>query len=97
MLVWSGHLTSMYQLIKCILMKSRVTITLDPAIHQRAKRQARARKTSVSGLIETLLESAVSPAKTSVVDQMIGSSTLRSPAAGTDPLYDALASRHIKK
>ena len=78
-------------------MKTRVTITLDPAIHQRAKRTARARKTSVSGLIETLLESAELPAKTSLVDRMTGSASLRSPAVGNDPLYDALAAKHLEE
>lgn len=77
-------------------MKTRVTITLDPAVHEQAKRTARARKTSVSGLIEKLLESAEPPAKRLLVDRMIGSASLRSPAAGTDPLYDALASKHLK-
>jgi len=78
-------------------MKTRVTITLDPATHQRAKRTARARKTSVSGLIGTLLESAAASTAPSVVDQMTGSATLRSPAVGTDPLYEALASKHLKE
>ncbi len=78
-------------------MKTRVTITLDPAIHQRAKRTAHARKTSVSALIETLLESAAAPTTPSLVDGMIGSATLRSPSVGTDPLYDALASKHLER
>lgn len=77
-------------------MKTRVTITLDPAVHQRAKRAARARRTSVSGLIESLLESAATPAATSRVDRMIGSASLRSPSPGEDPLYDALASKHLE-
>jgi len=77
-------------------MKTRITITLDPAAHQRAKRTARARKTSVSGLIETLLESVVDPSPPSLVDRMIGSATLRSPADGSDPLYDALAAKHLR-
>jgi len=77
-------------------MKTRVTITLDPATHQRAKRIARARKTSVSGLIETLLESAAASTAPSAVDEMIGSATLRSPAAGSDPLYEALASKLLR-
>lgn len=78
-------------------MKSRVTITLNPLIHQRAKRQAHARKTSVSGLIETLLESVEVPVTTSVVDRMIGSAALRSPAVGSDPLHDALATKHLRQ
>ena len=77
-------------------MKTRVTITLDPAIHQRAKRTAHARRTSVSGLIETLLETAAAPVTASLVDRMIGSATLRSPSVGADLLYDALASKHLK-
>jgi hypothetical protein len=56
----------------------------------------RARKTSVSGLIETLPESAELPAKGSLVDRMIGSASLKSPAAGSDSRYDALASKHLK-
>ena len=78
-------------------LKTRVTITPDPPIHQRAKRTARARKTSVLGLIGTLQESAELPAKTSLVDRMIGSASQRTPAAGTDPRYDPLASKHFKE
>lgn len=77
-------------------MKKRVTITLDPAVHQRAKRAARAQRTSVSGLIESLLESAAAPVATSRIDRMIGSASLRSPSPGEDSLYDALASKHLE-
>lgn len=37
-------------------MKTRVTITIDPKLHTRAKRLARERKTSVSGLFEFTAE-----------------------------------------
>ncbi|MDD5200493.1 MAG: DUF6364 family protein [Terrimicrobiaceae bacterium] len=77
-------------------MKTRVTITLDPAAHQRAKRTARARKTSVSGLIESLLQSAAAPGSSSLVDQMTGSASLRFSAEGSDPLYDALHSKYLE-
>ena len=36
-------------------MKERVTLTLDPAVSHRAKSVARARGTSFSGLVESLL------------------------------------------
>lgn len=36
-------------------MKDRVTLTLDPAVTHRAKSAARARGTSFSGLVESLL------------------------------------------
>lgn len=79
-------------------MKSRVTITLDPDVHARAKQAARTRRTTVSGLIESYLRSqAAAPARAgpSLVDQMLGSGELRSVPAGADPLFDALHARHI--
>lgn len=76
-------------------MKSRITITLDPVAHQRAKRTARKRKTSVSALIERLLNEAASADAPSIVDQMIGSATLRESPVGADPLYDVLKARYL--
>ncbi len=80
-------------------MKSRVTITLDPDVHARAKRAARARRTTVSGLIESFLRSpAAAPtvgAKGSLVDEMIGSARLREVEPGADPLFDALHARYL--
>lgn len=79
-------------------MKSRVTITLDPDVHAHAKQVARARRTTVSGLIESFLRSAVAaPARagSSLVDQMLGSCELREAQPGADPLFDALHARHI--
>ena len=81
-------------------MKSRVTITLDPDMHARAKQTARARRTMVSGLIEAFLRSsAAAPSARAggglLVDQMLGSAALRDVPTGTDPLFDALHARHI--
>ena len=80
-------------------MKSRVTITLDPDVHARAKLAARARRTTVSGLIESFLRSPAAAPSTgssgSLVDEMLGSAELREVQLGTDPLYDALRVRHI--
>ncbi len=78
-------------------MKTRVTITIDPAVHRRAKRVARSRGTSVSGLIEAALESVTAVSKPSVVDAMIGSAALRNPSVGEDTLYEALASKHLNR
>ena len=76
--------------------KTRVTITLDPEVHARAKAVARTRRTTVSGLIEALLRSS-EPAGTggSLVDEMLGCAELRTAEPGRDPLYDALHARHI--
>jgi hypothetical protein len=80
-------------------MKSRVTITLDPDVHARAKQTARARRTTLSGLIESFLRSpAAAPtarAGGSLVDEMLGSAELREVQPGADPLFEALRARHI--
>ena len=78
-------------------MKSRVTITLDPVVHARAKQTARERRTTVSGLIESFLRSPAGAARAgrSLVDDMLGSAELRKVEPGTDPLFDALHARHI--
>lgn len=76
-------------------MKTRVTITLDPDLHARAKQVARARRTTVSGLIETFLRS--TDAGGSRVDEMLGSAELRAWEPGRDPLHDALYARHIAR
>jgi hypothetical protein len=39
-------------------MKDRITLTIDPAVARRAKKLARARQTSVSGLVEEFLRDA---------------------------------------
>jgi hypothetical protein len=75
-------------------MKTRITITREPADHRRAKRTARAQKTSISGLIETPIEAATTSVKSSTVDQLVGSAALRNPAPGADPLHAALRAKH---
>lgn len=51
----------------CIV-KERVTLTLDRAVTHRGKSVARARGTSFSGLVETLLAEATGPRKTAGKD-----------------------------
>ncbi len=79
-------------------MKARVTITLDPEVHARAKELARARRTTVSGLIEAFLRSS-DAARTgvSLVDGMLGCAELRTVEPSRDVLYDALHARHIAR
>lgn len=76
-------------------MKTRVTITLDPEVHNRAKQVARAKRTTVSGMIEAYLRSSAVRKTGSLVDKMIGSAKLRTVKRGRDPLFDALYDRHI--
>ncbi len=79
-------------------MKTRVTITLDPEVHVQAKRTARMRRTTVSGLIEVFLRSPQASGKgKSLVDEMLGSGRLRVSKRGQDPLYDELHKRHIAR
>ncbi|OOO02550.1 MAG: hypothetical protein USCGTAYLOR_01244 [Chromatiales bacterium USCg_Taylor] len=79
-------------------MKTRVTITLDPAVHARAKAVARARSTTVSGLIEAFLRSPdAAGTGGSLVDKMLGCAELRTVEPGRNPLYDALHARHIAR
>jgi hypothetical protein len=75
-------------------MKSRATITIDPKLHARAKRLAKQRQTSVSGLFEQYLKSQ-SEGSTSAVDQMLGSASLRKMDAG-DVRGRALADKYLK-
>ncbi|MEX2381056.1 MAG: DUF6364 family protein [Opitutales bacterium] len=78
-------------------MKKRVTITLDPGVHDRAKRLARKKKTTLSGLLESCLrefEREEGEGET-LVDEMIGSGSLREPPETFDPLYKALRDKYI--
>lgn len=79
-------------------MKKQVTLTLAPSVHARAKQIARARRTTVSGLVAAFVqgvpESGGRPAK-SLVDEMLGSAELRRPIPGRDPLFDALHGRYV--
>ena len=76
-------------------MKTRVTITIDPKLHGRAKRLAKVRHTSVSGLIESYLRDQPDP-KGSVVDQMIGSSKLKPGGKRKDPRRQELERKYLK-
>ncbi|MGI9045281.1 MAG: DUF6364 family protein [Burkholderiales bacterium] len=79
-------------------MKTRVTITLGPDVHAHAKQVARARRTTVSGLIETFFRAQQSgKGRSSVVDDMVGSAELRAVNPGAEPLHDALHARHIAR
>jgi hypothetical protein len=77
-------------------MKSRITITLDPEVHRLAKQRAIRRKTTVSGLIESLLQSETSVKKANLVRSMIGSARLRVSDVGKDALHDALRAKYLR-
>ncbi len=78
-------------------MKARVTITLDPDVHRLAKQAARNKHTTVSGLIESLLQVEGARSGEDWVSSMTGMDCLRSPAPGTDPLYDSLQAKYIRE
>lgn len=75
-------------------MKIRATLTIDPALHRRAKRLAKERRTSVSGLFETFLKEQPDTSH-SVVDQMIGCSALK-PKKAKDPRRGALEAKYLR-
>ncbi len=77
-------------------MKARVTITLDPEIHRLAKQTARRKHTTVSGLIESLLQNEGQSDSDDWVAGMTGIASLRNPPPGEDPLYDALKAKYIR-
>jgi len=77
-------------------MKTRVTITLDPEVHQLAKQRARKKHTTVSGMIESLLNSEIRHKTTDLVAGMTGCASLREPAPGTDPLHDTLKAKYLR-
>lgn len=80
-------------------MKKRVTITLDPEVHDRAKRVARTRKTTFSGLVESCLKASSREAEKenggTLVDEMIGSGSLRESPKYSDPLFDAMRDKYV--
>lgn len=79
-----------------MLIKTRVTITLDPEVYRRAKETARNKHTTVSGLIESLLQAESAPLKKKgIVTSMVGSASLRTPARVTDPLHEALTAKYL--
>lgn len=75
-------------------MKTRVTITLDPDTHRAAKRVARARATTLSGLVETLLASEAAKPSASIVDRMVGSASLRETPG--DALAESLRAKYLR-
>lgn len=70
---------------------------MDPEVHRMAKKAAKRRSTSVSGLITDLLRAEVSAPEPGIVDRLVGSATLREPAPGDDPLFEAIAKKHLRK
>lgn len=82
---------------KYILMKRRVTITLDPEIHRLAKRRAHLDHTSLSGLIESLIKTtSTSKNHGDLLSSMTGCARLRKPEPGTDPLHEILSAKYIR-
>jgi DNA-binding SARP family transcriptional activator len=85
-----------YSVIEYVLMKNRVTLTMDPAIAKKAKRIAHARRTSVSALIEDLLRAASVSSKSETVsfaDRWTGKLRLKTPAQ-PDSKFAALKKRY---
>ena len=81
-------------------MKSRITITLDPKVHQLAKKTAKRRDTTVSGLIEGLLREEGVQSRRGLVDKMTGVASLRERTAsksGRDLLQNALIAKYIRR
>lgn len=80
-------------------MKSRITITIDPKVHQLAKKAAKRRDTTVSGLIEGLLREEGVQSRRGLVDKMTGVASLREAVggkSGRDRLQDALRAKYIR-
>lgn len=83
-------------------MKSRITITIDPKVHELAKKTAKRRDTTVSGLIEGLLREEGAQSRRGLVEKMTGVASLREPSGGKggkggrDLLRDALIAKYIR-
>lgn len=78
------------------IMKTRVTITLDPAVVRQAKAVARDRQTNLSALIEDLLrQTAPRRARRTqrFTEKWAGKFTVRE-SDGADPLLDAMKRRY---
>ena len=84
--------------LRCIRMKTRVTITLDPEVHARAKTMARARRTTVAGLIEAFLRSPdAAGSGGSLVDEISGAPSCAPWSPVMIGFISALHSRHIAR
>jgi len=79
-----------------IRMKTRISISMEPEVHRRAKQAARRRGTTVSGLISSLVNAAVDDGGP-LVDRLVGSAELRKPPHGSDPLHDALQKKYVRE
>ncbi len=75
-------------------MKTRATLSITPELHARAKRLAKIRKTSVSGLFESYLAEQPDP-QGSLVEAMIGSASLKSRPVEPDVRRDYLESKYL--
>ena len=78
-----------------VFVKTRATLTVDPELHARAKRLARQRKTTVSGLFESFLVSQPDP-RGSRVDGLIGSASLKAAPNQPDPRREYLNAKYLK-
>jgi hypothetical protein len=77
------------------IMKTRATLTLNPELHERAKRLAKHRRTSVSGLFESYLASQPEP-DASITDRLIGSASLNPAENNPDPRRERLIKKYLK-
>jgi hypothetical protein len=80
-------------------MKSRITITIDPKVHALARKTAKRRDTTVSGLIEGLLREEGAQARQGIVDKMTGVASLRELGkgeSGDDLIRKALRAKYIR-
>jgi hypothetical protein len=80
-------------------MKSRITITIDPKVHELARKTAKRRDTTVSGLIEGLLREESGHARHGLVEKMTGIASLRKPTkgdSGSERLRKALRAKYIR-
>ena len=81
---------------KVCIMKTRITLTIDPEVVGRAKRIAHARHTSVSALIEGFLRSASATGSASgrPFSQEWGGRFHAAPSTAPDPRLDALKAKY---
>jgi len=76
-------------------MKTRATLSIDPQLHARAKRLAKLRRTTVSGLFESYLAQQPDP-DGSLVDELIGSAALKSESPDSDAKRKYLKSKYLR-
>jgi len=68
---------------------------MDPKVHRAAQRLAKARGTTVSGLVESLLSRQVKAASGSKVDQLIGSAEVRASGGEQDERLEQLRRKYL--